>query len=268
MAKVPDPKQVKSAKRVLQVFEYFGASRQQATVMEIAREFGYPQSSTSELLGCLVELGFLRRDRHTRMYRPSARVAALGSWVHPRLFRHGGLPAMMDTLADETAATVVLGGMVGLELHHFHVVGAPIQQVHGAEAGLLSKGPMGRLLLSTCDRPHIRKLVHHMNAEAVGADDRVNAELVLKDVDQVRRRGFISSAGLDEGQGGIACVLLPQTAADEPLALGLIVAAGDTRGTDYYVRALRNSIAANLGLVLAHQSVEVAQPAGLMRRHN
>ena len=75
MAKVPDPKQVKSAKRVLQVFEYFGASRQQATVMEIAREFGYPQSSTSELLGCLVELGFLRRDRHTRMYRPSARVA-------------------------------------------------------------------------------------------------------------------------------------------------------------------------------------------------
>ena len=96
------PKKIKSAERVLEVLRYFNADREEATVMDIAREMGYPQSSTSELLRCLVMLGYLHRDRYARTYRPTARVALLGAWVQPKLFRRGHLLPMLDRLAEET----------------------------------------------------------------------------------------------------------------------------------------------------------------------
>src|SRR6185312_9132731 len=95
------PKKVKSAERVLEVLRYFNADRQEATVMDIAREMGYPQSSTSELLQCL---------------------ALLGAWVQPRLFRRGHLLPMLDRLAEETGQTVFLASKVGLSIQYIHVV--------------------------------------------------------------------------------------------------------------------------------------------------
>ena len=50
MGRALDPKKIKSAQRVLEVLEYFTHDREEATVMDIARAMGYPQSSTSELL--------------------------------------------------------------------------------------------------------------------------------------------------------------------------------------------------------------------------
>src|SRR3954466_2294641 len=108
MANGPDPKKIKSAQRGLEGLEYFNDERQEASVMDIARSMGYPQSSTSELLSCLVALGYLHRDRYARTYRPSARVALLGAWVQPTFFRHGRLLPMMDELAAESGASVVL----------------------------------------------------------------------------------------------------------------------------------------------------------------
>src|SRR5271165_3126987 len=135
------PKKIKSAQRVLEVLQYFNADREEATVMDIAREMGYPQSSTSELLGCLVALGYLHRDRFARTYRPTARVALLGAWVQPKLFRRGHLLPMIDRLADETGLTVFLASKVGLTVQFIHVVAArepgqpPLSE--GASAPLL-----------------------------------------------------------------------------------------------------------------------------------
>ena len=116
MARALDPKKVKSAQRVLEILEYFNAERQEGTVMDIARSCGYPQSSTSELLSCLVFLGYLRRDLYARTYKPSARVAVLGAWVQPHLFRKGNLLPLIDELAADSQATVVLASTVGVEV--------------------------------------------------------------------------------------------------------------------------------------------------------
>src|SRR5262245_9190868 len=123
MARTLDPKKIKSAQRVLEVLEYFNSERQRGTVMDIARTYGYPQSSTSELLSCLVALGYLRLDLRARTYRPSARVAMLGSWVQPDLFRHGAALTLMDELAGDVGATVMLASRVGLAAQVFQVVG-------------------------------------------------------------------------------------------------------------------------------------------------
>src|SRR5271166_373165 len=119
-----DVKTIKSAERVLHVLEFFDSSRTKATVMEISRQLGYPQSSTSELLRCLVKMGYLNYDRYRRTYEPTARVPLLGAWVQPGLFRQGHLLPMLDEVSRACAQTVTLSSAVGLDVHYIHVVPA------------------------------------------------------------------------------------------------------------------------------------------------
>ncbi len=72
---------VKSAARVLEVFEFFAGRKAPATVGEVCASLGYPQSSTSVLLKSLLTLGYLSYDGTTRRYAPSVKVARLGSWI-------------------------------------------------------------------------------------------------------------------------------------------------------------------------------------------
>lgn len=72
---------VKSAARVLEVFEFFAGRKTPATVGEVCASLGYPQSSTSVLLKSLLTLGYLSYDSGTRRYAPSEKVARLGNWI-------------------------------------------------------------------------------------------------------------------------------------------------------------------------------------------
>jgi len=245
LARVPDIKQIKSAERVLALLGFFNASRREATVMDIVRAYGYPQSSTSELLGCLVELGFLRRDRYKRTYRPTAKVAMLGAWTCPNLFRHGNLFGMMDVLAEETGCSVVLAGTVGVRYEYIHtVLGTSALQTED-EPGILTKGPVGRLFLSAYDRSQVRKIVHRLNSE-VDEMERVRCDDLLLELDQISKQGFAASACLAEGRGGIIAMRLPQYATDDDLALGLVVGCDDTRGSAFHLRALNNAVKSSI----------------------
>ncbi len=257
MVRALDPKKIKSAQRVLEILEYFNQDRPEATVMDIARSMGYPQSSTSELLSCLVALGYLHRDRRARTYRPAARVALIGAWIQPALFRCGTLPAMMDALADETGMTVVLATKVGLEVQYIHAVG-----VHDADRDNWlpgSRAPIlhstaGRALLSTTNPDLIRKIVHRLNAESP-AEMRVSADTLLANLKTVRAQGY--ALGTHESGAGMVVVLLPQPASKETLALGICGPAAEiTTNTDDYVRMLRAAVARQFGPVTA-----TSQPA-------
>jgi IclR helix-turn-helix domain len=63
-----DSSAIKSAKRVLEVFEFFAQRRGSATIGEISKALGYPQSSTSVLMKCLHELRYMQRPKR----RPNA----------------------------------------------------------------------------------------------------------------------------------------------------------------------------------------------------
>ncbi|MFD2580355.1 helix-turn-helix domain-containing protein [Novosphingobium colocasiae] len=81
---------IKSGARVLDILELFDESTSSVTVMEVARALDLPQSSTSGLLDCLLQRGYLQREAPTRAFVPTARLALLGDWVQPARFRSGG----------------------------------------------------------------------------------------------------------------------------------------------------------------------------------
>lgn len=264
------PKKVKSAERVLEVLRYFNADRQDATVMDIAREMGYPQSSTSELLQCLVMLGYLHRDRYARTYRPTARVALLGAWVQPKLFRRGHLLPMLDRLAEETGQTVFLAAKVGLAIQYIHVVaprdGRPASLGEGASAPLLHSAA-GKALLSTQDQELTRKLIHRLNAETEDQALRVSFADFAAELDKVRSRGYAAEPG-DPGTA-VVSILLPRTRADastdERLVMGIHGPAAEiTENEETLVAAMRGAVARHLRPVKV-TAAPAQQPAELAR---
>lgn len=252
MARSLDPKRIKSAQRVLELLEYFNSERREGTVMDIARAYGYPQSSTSELLNCLVALGYLRRDLRARTYRPSARVAMLGAWVQPELFRHGAALAVMDELAAEANTTVMLASCVNLAAQVFQVVepnGATSAWKTGDTFLLMHSAP-GKALLSSMRADELKKVVHRLNAESP-EEQRVRFEVLNAEIEQVRAKGFAVSKSAD-GYAMVS-VLLPRKSDDEPLALTICAPADrfDAR-LEQFVQAMRGAVSRHVGVVEAH----------------
>lgn len=242
MATVVREKKIKSADRVLEIFEMFSGERQWVTVMDVARALNVPQSSTSELLSSLVRRGYLYRDRAARTFRPTARVALLGAWVQPELFRHGRLLPMMDGLQEDTGESIILASLIGVDIKHVHVVG------EGLPAGLASgtehhplHSPFGVALLSMMYRENVRKLVHRLNAESDPALHRRYSDLEPQ-LNTVSRQGY-TIGELGDGRAAVA-VLLPERAGEEQLAIGIAGPADRiAANSSQLVQTLRGAIA-------------------------
>ncbi len=252
----------KIAKRVIEVFEFFDEHKRHATVMDIVRRYGRPQSSTSELLASLVEMGFLYKDAHSRSYMPTPRAAILGSGAQPSLLRNGQLLAMMDRLAAETRRGVALMGMVGTHVQMFSWADggrAPGRDLKAGASEPLSRSVAGLLLLAT-QGPELRSgLLRRLNAEAP-ADRKFNHLEMIE-----RIRGF-DSQGQAVGESGfvagaeMCAILLPREASERPLALGMLYQSGDADADDLLAR-LRLAVARCTDGVPANDAVgaELAQ---------
>lgn len=245
MASRPCEKKIKSADRVLDIFEMFNEGCSGVSVMDVVRALDLPQSSTSELLSSLVRRGYLTRKRGERKFRPTSRVALLGAWVHPQLYRNGGLLLLMDQLRNETGLTVALSSLFGVSLKHIHAVGdLPDPLRCGADHHPLHS-PFGHVILSTLYRENVRLLVHRLNAES-GAEDQISFCDLDRRVERVSRQRFALGA-VAPGHSGMA-VLLPQSIGEEQLSIGLIGPSESIEGkSEELLRGLRQAISTHLG---------------------
>lgn len=261
MARSARAKTVKSASRILEILELFGERRSSVTVMDVSRALDYPQSSTSELLSCLVSHGYLMRNRVERSFRPTARVPLLGAWVEPNLFRSGKLLTMMDELHSETGHVVVLGAVIEAQLSHAHVVG-PVPDVLACHSTHhLLRSPIGKTLLSTSNREHVRKLAHRLNAECA-IENIVRFETLWAELETIRAQGYASGLIMD-GWAGLS-VLLPRAVGQEAMALAIIGPPAEVEPHHgALVKAIRGAVAHHVGPI----DIDAPTPVVAERHH-
>jgi len=213
---------IKSAHRVLEILEYFDQDRRHATVMDMSRTLNYPQSSTSELLRCLTRLGYLHYNRFRRTYSPTARVALLGAWVKPSLFRGGPVLSVIDEIAQATNETVLLSTTTNYVVQHLHVLHGNADEAvdaHGGDTRPVLHSPQGRLLLSSYRNEHIRSAVHRLNADEPDPARHVKIPEVVNELTALREKGWII-AHEEDGTGCVA-VLLPHRRHMDRLAVSV-----------------------------------------------
>lgn len=238
MATMLASNKTKIAKRVIEVFEFFDEHKRHATVMDIVRRYGRPQSSTSELLASLVEMGFLYKDARSRSYMPTPRAAILGSGAQPHIMRNGQLLALMERLAAETGHGVALIGMVGTHVQMFSWVsggGTLGSNLNAGASEPMSQSVAGLLLLGTQGADLRSGLLRRLNAEA--PDDRKFNQLEL-----IQRIRSIDSQGHAVGESGfvagaeMCAILLPREACERPLALGMLYRADEAEPEELLCR--------------------------------
>lgn len=214
----------KIAKRVIEVLEFFDDNHREATVMDIVRRYNRPQSSTSELLSSLVELGLLYKDPYSRSYSLTPRAALLGTSGQSGAVRDGRLVRLIDRLSAQTGLSVVIFGMVGLNVqviswrrggrdHDCPLLG-------GSQAPL-PQSAAGWLLLSTIGQPRSDAIVRRLIAEAPEDRKFTSAEMneiLRKCRDERHSRG---PAGFGS-KAEVLSVLLPAEDPGHPLAIGLV----------------------------------------------
>lgn len=244
MALALESNKTKIARRVIEVFEFFATENRRATVMDIVRRYGRPQSSTSELLCALVEMGLLYKDPQSRSYAPTPRLAALGNACQPEPISDGRLFAYMDRLAQTSRCGVGLFGIVGTHVQVFRWAQSAEPSASDLGCGssaLLSSSAAGLLLLSSLGPGPASKMLWRLNAEAE-PENRFNLAEFNENVADFDQLGCATGESGFEPGTRVTAVLLPEQMGERRLALGVIYGANAAVDPEALVATLRHGV--------------------------
>ncbi|MBI5265069.1 MAG: IclR family transcriptional regulator [Bradyrhizobium sp.] len=149
---------VRQAANVLEILEYFARTKKPATLAEIADHFGWPRSSTFNLLTTLSEKGYLYEPRPRAGLYPTPRwlaMARMVSEVEPLPEWTHALIAELSAETDETSSIVAPSGVMAVfidvvesksAIRYFATIGhrVPIHATSSGRALLLQYSPEER----------------------------------------------------------------------------------------------------------------------------
>ncbi len=242
---------VKSARRVLSIFQYFEKVRASRTLSEISQDLGYPISSTLALLRSIQVLGFLTYNTQTKSYFPSIRFSMLGQWIPERLFEGGGVIKMMEALAAATQETILLSVQSGLYSQQIHIVETTQSLGYRPPVGTLRpllRSVAGKVLLSQQPDSQVLKIVERVNAAESGEGSHsFDAAAILKELAQIRCNGYAYSPSVFTPGAASIAVALPVHEGDPPMAVS--IAAPLTRADRASIPKLLREVHAALHLM-------------------
>jgi DNA-binding IclR family transcriptional regulator len=217
---------IKSAKRVLELFDFFAECRRPLAVTDVVHGLDYPQSSASALLTSLTKLGYLDYNRYTRLYMPTLRVSLFGGWVIDEFYSHVNLSHLIDELHQRSGGkTVMLGMQNDIYVQYIHMVQSPSPEIpwyiKPGSLRPLCRAGVGRVLLSRKSDVEVQQLLWRINAEEQDVSLRMTMHDLLKELDLIRARGYAYTEGTVNPLSGVVAVEMPTPPSQPPMALGI-----------------------------------------------
>jgi DNA-binding IclR family transcriptional regulator len=238
---------VKSARRTIELFEFFAEYQQPANIYDVAHALDYPASSTGALLKSLAIMGYLEYDRETRRYFPTLRIALLGGWIQDQYFHDNNALTLMQTLADKTKATVVIGMQKGVFVQYLLVIDARESVRAYTRTGSLRsicRSATGRMLLTIKSDRENTGIVTRSNAMETDPSSRVKLTELLADLEACRKRGYATTSGTVTPGRGVIAMLMPRFPNHVPLAIGIGASTADLdRCKDEWIQIMREQLA-------------------------
>lgn len=206
---------VKQVANVLELVEFFAQRRQPATLAEVARHFGWPRSSTFNLLGTLASRGYLYEPRARGAYYPSPKWLSLLQQIEraepiPEPFR-----ALLRALAERTGETAVLAATSGTHAVFVDAVESSHAIRYTASPGKLVPlhvTATGRALLSLLSPADRASVLRRATFERYTPTTLMSVAAVEREIQRSLQRGwFEGDTEFTTDLGGVALPLhLPQ----------------------------------------------------------
>lgn len=255
---------MKSAYRGIQIFEFFAEFRKPATVTQIYKSLGLPQSTVSKLLGSLARIGYLNFDPQTRTYNPTFRLAILSEWLHGQCPGNQNLLRTMEGIRLDLGTSVVLGVQRDKAVQLIMTLPSTSPQRSAPPIGALGsicRTGVGQALLMLKSDEEVALLARRINAEAAIKADLVDQRALLCELRECRRRGYALSEGTVVPGVRVAAMPLPAIPGQPRMALG-VGASADWFTCENLSRALA-ALSARIGATdLRSESFEQIVPDG------
>jgi IclR family acetate operon transcriptional repressor len=202
---------VKQAAYVLDLIGYFAGHRQPATLAEISKHFGWPRSSTFNLLGTLAERGFLYEPKTRAGYYPSPLWFGLVQQIESAQPIPRWLHQLLQTLVQQTGETAVLAATSGTHAVFIDAVESPSAIRYTAHAGKivpLHVTATGRALMSLMSPEEQAMILRKSRFERYTDTTLMSVEEVEQSIQRSSALGwFEGRAEFTPGLGGVAMPL-------------------------------------------------------------
>ncbi len=189
---------VKSAKRILDIFELFARSPQPATLTDIAEALRLPKSSCLALLETLEASGYLYQVRPQAGYYPTRRWLEHAQVIaenDPVLQR---VQPLMSLLRDETGETIIFGRRAGDRVLYLLIVESRQTIRYTARAGEfkpLHGSSSGKALLAALPPEERRELLRRLELTRFTPRTITRREELERELARGLARGWHSCTG-------------------------------------------------------------------------
>ena len=218
----PSANVVKSAARVLEIFELFDELRRPVSINEVAERLGYPHSSAAALLRSLESLGYLEYDATEKEFFPSIRISMLGQWIEHESLAVKAVQRLMQELLDATQCTVIAAIRSGVHVQYIKVLQGTTAIRYHVKPGTrrpLHASTLGRVLLSQYDPPEAGRLLEQsMDRDP---DCKASRDDLWRAINQTREDGFAVCTGLIVPGATMVGVPMNLDRSGRPAAVGL-----------------------------------------------
>jgi len=211
---------VKQAANVLELLEYFAQRKRPATLSELADELGWPRSSTFNLIGTLIDKGYLYEPRTRGGYYPTPRWFIKAQAVADAEPLPEAADAMVGEVAEETGETTAIAGPAGLSAIFINVVESNSAIRYFAQVG--HKLPIhatstGRAILSQYSREERYALYRKIKFVKYARNTITSIEEVEAEIRRSLQRGWFQS--ISDYSPDLCGVALPLPMASRRLAM-------------------------------------------------
>lgn len=203
---------VKQAANVLALLEYFARERKAATQAELSAHFGWPRSSTFNLIQTLVERGFLYEPRPRGGYYPTGRWLALAQEVAEAEPLPPAALELLRDLADTTGETVWISAPAGQHAVLLSVIQSKQAIRYAGEPGKrmpIHATASGQAIMSQMSAPQKAAILRRAVFERFGPGTPMSVEEVRQGIAASLRRGtFRSASTFSRDLGGVSVPLV------------------------------------------------------------
>lgn len=222
---MPQPTNVKSATRALQVLEHFEFIQRPASLVEIAASLDWPVSSTSLLLRTLCQMGYLNRDPHSQHFAPTMRLPLLGGWIRAGHADGHALAMLVAQAHQTTGFSSVLSTRHDLDVQYIYVNRATAQGFASRRPSAGTLRPVtlcaaGYMMLASETNERIALLARH--AAAV-SQQRIALADLMAHVEAAREHRYAWQANTNTQGIGDVAVRLHE---DDPFGQALVLSVG------------------------------------------
>lgn len=199
---------VKQVQFAIQLLEYFAQRRTPATLSEIADHFGWPRSSTFNLIDTLSHTGLLYEPRYRGGYYPSRKLLKLAHAIVADGPLSERLRTCVTNIANKTDETAALCALSGIQTVLVEVVEASSPIRYFAQVG--QRVPTyatsaGRALLSLLSPRERTAILRRTEYERYASDTLMTLEAVEQDIEMSKERGwFLNNNGYEPDLIGVA----------------------------------------------------------------